>query len=237
MNAIIGYTGFVGSNLIEQMEFDHMYNSKNIEEILNKKYELIVCSGIPSIKWYANKNPNDDLSNIVKLIEILKSVECDRIIHISTIDACKLPIEPYGENRLHAEIELQNIFGEKLTVIRLPSLFGKNLKKNILYDLINNNFYRPINFCDEYQWYDLGNLGNDIKSILPSTISRINLFPEPISIKELVDNFFDVSPENIITDCDSASKYDFKMSETKKYLESKEEVLKKLKRYLNEEIN
>lgn len=32
MNALVGYTGFVGSNLYAKGTFDRVYNSKNIEE-------------------------------------------------------------------------------------------------------------------------------------------------------------------------------------------------------------
>ena len=35
MNALIGYTGFVGSNISNQIKFDFLFNSKNIHEILN----------------------------------------------------------------------------------------------------------------------------------------------------------------------------------------------------------
>ena len=33
MNALAGYTGFVGSSLYEKGQFDLVYNSKNIEKI------------------------------------------------------------------------------------------------------------------------------------------------------------------------------------------------------------
>ena len=32
-SAIIGYTGFIGGNLVNQYHFDQFYNSKNIESI------------------------------------------------------------------------------------------------------------------------------------------------------------------------------------------------------------
>ena len=70
MNALIGHTGFVGSNLLETMSFECRFNSININEILDNKYDLVVCSGIPSLKWYANKNPDEDLENIKNLVDI-----------------------------------------------------------------------------------------------------------------------------------------------------------------------
>ena len=41
--ALIGYTGFVGSNLLNQYEFTACYNSKNIQEIHGKDYDLCIC--------------------------------------------------------------------------------------------------------------------------------------------------------------------------------------------------
>ena len=43
-NALIGYTGFVGMNILQQKPFMFLYNSKNIEEIKGKEFDLIVCS-------------------------------------------------------------------------------------------------------------------------------------------------------------------------------------------------
>ena len=38
-NAIVGYTGFVGSNLLQFYKFDHFYNSKNFNEVMNKTFD------------------------------------------------------------------------------------------------------------------------------------------------------------------------------------------------------
>ena len=40
--ALIGYTGFVGSNLQAQIKFDDFYNSKNIQDIKDKEYDVVV---------------------------------------------------------------------------------------------------------------------------------------------------------------------------------------------------
>lgn len=44
--ALIGHTGFVGSNLNQQCEYSHCYNSKNIGDIKGEHFEEIVCAGI-----------------------------------------------------------------------------------------------------------------------------------------------------------------------------------------------
>ena len=60
MKAIVGYTGFVGSNMLQFYVFDNFYNSKNFEEARGKHFEEIIFCGIPAVKWFANKNPNED---------------------------------------------------------------------------------------------------------------------------------------------------------------------------------
>jgi len=39
--ALVGYTGFVGSNLRVQYPFDDLYNSKNIADIEGKEYKTV----------------------------------------------------------------------------------------------------------------------------------------------------------------------------------------------------
>ena len=84
--AIIGHTGFVGGNLILQHEFSDFYNTKNIDDIVGRKFDLLVCSGIPAEKWKANQAPEDDPSIVTGLLEKLKQVEIKKLILISTID-------------------------------------------------------------------------------------------------------------------------------------------------------
>ena len=73
-SAIIGYTGFIGSNLIRQRHFDNFYNSKNIETIHNQSFDLVICAGVPAVKWLANKEPVKDRENIQKLISCLQKI-------------------------------------------------------------------------------------------------------------------------------------------------------------------
>ena len=251
MDGIIGHTGFVGSNLIKSMKFDYMYNTKNISQISEHEYNLLVCSGIPSLKWYANKYPKEDLENIDKLIECLDDVNCENFVLISTIDVyeetfnnqshvkCSENHHSYGRNRHHAEIELKKIFGDKLVILRLPAVFGNNLKKNVLYDLMNNELYGRLNLCDKYQWYDVRELWKDIDFVLKDKFKffvELNLFSEPIVLKEIVDKFFpNIDSSKLYYDCDDAIKYDLTTNYfINNYWYCKNTVFRKMKNYLHE---
>ena len=85
MNALIGHTGFVGSNLSKQTKFDKFYNSKNIEEIVSDEFETIVCAGVSSVKWKANKHPKEDFRQIQRLIENLEATKFKRIIRLNML--------------------------------------------------------------------------------------------------------------------------------------------------------
>jgi len=200
--AIVGYTGFVGSNLLQFYKFDYFYNSKNFQEAKNMEFDELYFCGVPAVKWYANKFPDEDGAVLYNLRTILKTIKANKIILISTIDVyeytnCKLDEDydcnifnnhTYGVNRYLFEDFVKTHF-ENYHIIRLPALFGKGLKKNIVYDLINNNQIENISKDTFFQWYDLNWLKNDIDIIMKHNIRICNLFTEPLSSVEIIKLF------------------------------------------------
>lgn len=146
---LVGSTGFVGSNLIEKAKFDGQYNSKNIEEAYGLAPDLLVYSGVPAQKFLANKNPEEDFQIIQNAITNIEKIQPKKIVLISTIDIYPNPVnvnedskinqenlQPYGKNRYYLEEWVKNNFQDYL-IVRLPGLYGKNIKKNFIYDLIH----------------------------------------------------------------------------------------------------
>lgn len=194
--ALIGYTGFVGGNILNQQQFAHLYNSKNIEEIQGKEFDLIVCAGAPGVKWLANKEPGKDYDSIKRLMDCLEKVKTKEFTLISTIDVYSnpykvdedTPIElnsllPYGQHRRILEQFAESHF--RATIMRLPGLFGKGLKKNIIYDLLNDNPVEAIHEDGVFQFYNLDYIWQDINKALQNNIEILNLATEPVSAKEL----------------------------------------------------
>lgn len=195
--ALIGYTGFVGSNIFQQMKFDDLYNSKNIREIENKKYDLIISAGISAVKWLANQKPEEDLAKIKSLLNHLLKVETKYFVLISTVDVYPFPnnvnedstieiekLEPYGKNRFYAEEFIKKNF-PNYSIIRLPGLFGSGLKKNFIFDIIHNQYDSFVNPKSVFQFYNLNNIGKDLKIVLKHKIPLINFATEPILVQEL----------------------------------------------------
>ncbi|OIO60689.1 MAG: hypothetical protein COZ46_01545 [Verrucomicrobia bacterium CG_4_10_14_3_um_filter_43_23] len=200
--ALIGFTGFVGSNLREQFRFDGEFNSANIASLKDSTYHTVICAGIPAKKWIANQHPEEDRKNIEALAEHLKGASIKRFVLISTIDVYPSPIDfnedfdpseeenhPYGVNRIWFENFIKQTFPIHY-IIRLPGLFGNYLKKNVLFDLLNDNCLEQINPDSSFQYYYLKNLKSDIAKMIDNDIRVINFATEPIKTSAIIERFF-----------------------------------------------
>lgn len=234
MKGLIG-KGFVGGNLIEQTNFDLIYDSKNISDIDGKEFDLLVIAAPSAVKWKANQEPEQDLQMINDLIINLKSCKSKKVVHISTVDVYKNPINvdensiidtdglcPYGLNRYYLENVIKNTFST--LTIRLPALFGKGLKKNFIYDILNDNCLELTNKNSKFQPYYIKHLWKDIAWALDKNITLLNITSDPMSAKEIAKVF---SVHFNYTDAPVVN-YDVK-SIYKRY--SKKEVIKDLKEY------
>src|SRR3954468_23314903 len=91
-SALIGYTGFVGSNLLRQRKFEDCFNSSNIDQISGRNFDIVVVAGARAEKWKANADPAGDLDNIESLIKALTRVNASRVVLISTVDVFLNPV-------------------------------------------------------------------------------------------------------------------------------------------------
>lgn len=149
MKALVGYTGFVGSNLYAAGDFDAVYNSQNIEDAYGTNPDLLIYAGLRAEKYLANNAPRKDMELIVQAEENIEKINPKKLVLISTIDVFKEPrdvdensvidtenLHAYGFNRYQLELWTREKYPDAL-IIRLPGLFGRNIKKNFIYDFIN----------------------------------------------------------------------------------------------------
>ena len=80
MNALVGYTGFVGSNLYSEGSFDAVYHSKNIEEAFGTKPDLLVYSGLRAEKYLANQAPERDMELILQAEENISRISPKKLV-------------------------------------------------------------------------------------------------------------------------------------------------------------
>lgn len=149
MQSLVGCTGFVGSNLAAAHAFDGLYNSKNIGEAYGTEPELLLYAGMRAEKFLANSQPEQDRFLAEQAMENIAKIRPQRVVLISTIDVYPAPrgvdedfsisaedLQPYGRHRLELERFVERNFPQHL-LLRLPGLFGINLKKNFIYDYIH----------------------------------------------------------------------------------------------------
>ena len=195
-NALIGFSGFVGSTLLKQARFDALYRSTNVHEIENQAFDVVVCAGAPAQKWIANRDPADDLKKIDTLIGHLQTIRCKTFVLISTVDVFKHPVgvneataveeaglHPYGLHRRRLEKFVQNHFSCHL-IVRLPGLVGPGLRKNVVFDFLNNNL-QAIEGRGVFQFYPTVNLWYDIQLALKNSLELVHLTADPISVADV----------------------------------------------------
>lgn len=246
--ALIGYSGFVGSNLMNQYRFSDLYNSTNVENMKSQEYDLIVCAGISAVKWLANKEPKKDYERIKVLENVLLTVKAKQFVLISTIDVyaviegenedfdCSSVINhAYGTHRLEFESFCSNKF-DNCIILRFPSLFGDGLKKNIIYDLLNDNCLQMINAKSSYQYYHLKYLWRDIKIALDNNIKLVNIFTEPLTTQEIFNAFFsekDIGKEAVAAvHYNLHTKYAEIWGNNSHYMYSKDAILQQLSEFI-----
>lgn len=151
MIALVGYTGFVGSNIYAagKEKITGLYNSQNIESAYGTQPELLIYAGLRAEKYLANNMPEKDMELILQAEENIRKIAPKKLVLISTIDVLKKPVgvdetsvvetdglQAYGYNRYQLELWVRENYPDAL-IIRLPGLFGQNIKKNFIYDFIN----------------------------------------------------------------------------------------------------
>jgi hypothetical protein len=229
-DALIGYSGYIGSFLRKKKKFSLKYNSKNIRSIKNEEINDLYLAAPSALKYFANSHPNKDKQNIKNLIKYLKKINCKKIIYFSTIDACHpKKNDYYGTNRKYLENFIKKNFKNHL-IIRLPGLFGWNLRKNFFYDILKNNSLKFHNSKTELQWYFIENILKDIKFLKKKKIKLINLVSEPIALDKIANYLNHKTCD--FNQKEKIYKYNFKMKSVKikkKYNQSKIQILKKMK--------
>ncbi|MEO9149905.1 MAG: pyridine nucleotide transhydrogenase, partial [Burkholderiaceae bacterium] len=191
-DALIGFSGFVGSTLLGQRPFQSRFNSQNIGDIEGRRFDTVVCCAAPAQKWIANRDPAADRANMDRLIGHLKTMICQRFVLISTVDVFKSPVgvteeTPVDEEGLHAyglhRRLLEKFVADRFSahlILRLPGLVGPGLRKNVLYDFLHGNQLHKIDSRIVMQFYPMVNLCYDLETALDAGLSLLHLTAEPI---------------------------------------------------------
>lgn len=220
--SLVGYTGFVGSNIAKRHKFDNLYNSKNIEESFGTNPDILIYSGVRAEKFLANNEPEKDLEVIKNAFDNIKKINPKQVVLISTIDVYKNPVGvnedteidtnellPYGFNRYKLESMVEKEFDNHL-IIRLPGLYGENIKKNFIYDLIkvipsllSEAKYKELTSKDDYikefykkqetGFYKCRDINNDERSNLKQYFNKIGFSALNFTDSRSIFQFYNLS--------------------------------------------
>ncbi len=251
LKALIGYTGFVGSTLLKQHSFEYCFRSSTISQIDSQEFDLVICSAAPAQKWIANREPEADLNKIEDLITHVKTIQCKKFVLISTVDVFKnsvganedFPVDedglhPYGLHRRILEKFVEDRFPNHL-IVRLPGLVGPGLRKNVIFDFLNNNNLHAIESRGVFQFYPMVNLWYDIKTALNADLKLVHLTAEPISVADVsVHGFGKIFENKLVT---PPAAYDFQSNHAAlfgghgRYQYSRRETIQAIRAYAQSE--
>lgn len=201
---LIGSTGLVGSTLLRQTTFAASYHRPDIDGIHGQRFDLLVCAAAPAEKWRANQDPDADRANLDALVSHVQRAEATRVLLISTIDVYAVPLDvdestaidpsagsAYGRHRYWLEGRFRELFDD-VTVVRLPGLFGRGLKKNVLFDLLHERNFDLTHADSRFQFYDLSRLWADLSTVLAAGVDLVDFATEPVRVGDLASSCFGV---------------------------------------------
>jgi nucleoside-diphosphate-sugar epimerase len=196
MDALIGISGFIGSNIAKKFEtITSVTRSDLLENHKRYDVERLFIAAPSANKWKIASNPQEDLENIQTLVIQLKnSILANQVILFSTVDVYKdvsdstensetLTNCSYGGNRFIFESEIRSSFSN-VRILRLGGLFGPNLRKNLIYDLKNRKLDQlsAINPRSQFQYLSIGKV---LDYSIASDKSVLNVVGPPILASEI----------------------------------------------------
>ncbi|MBS3923073.1 MAG: hypothetical protein KGZ37_08020 [Nitrosarchaeum sp.] len=139
--AVVGSSGFVGKALFDiSKELDISIISitkENFSKYSSESFDVLIHAAMPSGKYWAKINPFEDFTRTVGLTaELIYNWNYEKFVLISTISAKNYLIgHPYAIHKRLSEILASS---KNSLIVRLGTLYGNNMKKGPLYDLLNN---------------------------------------------------------------------------------------------------
>ncbi len=136
---IIGYTGFVGQVIYNNLKNKHdvLGINSTTTSIPKDYFDIIInCAGNAK-KYLAKKKPYTDFSITTNIFQTILKLKFKKLIHISSIAALYAPDNNYTISKLIAE-KCCKLYYPHSVILRLGGLVGKNLTKNVVYDIAHN---------------------------------------------------------------------------------------------------
>lgn len=207
MIALVGYTGFVGSNIYVRASnrIEGVYDTKNIEKAYGLEPDVLIFAALRSDRELAARAPYEDYERVLEAQRNIRKINPAKLVLISTTDVYRNPvgvdeensvlavrmdeagkagINPYSLNRYYFEEWARRTYPDAL-IIRLALPYGLNFKRNSIKRFADENEMKYTNSESKYQFYPLGRIWEDIQTALAEKLTLVNFTSEPISASEL----------------------------------------------------
>lgn len=142
--ALIGATGSIGQEIFNQLSKKanvhvNTFTRKNIEDLLNSEYDIVICTAPSSGKLKTNLGLDNSDKDIEKLCKVIKEVKTNRFILISSQAVINEEDKPYGKVQKRVlDSVLSHHKGN--TVYMVDTLYGTSLNKGFISDIITNQW-------------------------------------------------------------------------------------------------
>lgn len=207
MIALVGYTGFVGSNLYVRASnrIEGVYDIQNVEKAYGLEPDVLVFAALRSDRQLARRAPYEDYERVLEAQRTIKKINPAKLVLISTTDVYRNPVGvdeensvfaigsnradkegvmPYNLNRYYFEEWARKNYSE-LLIMRLARPYGLNPRDNFLKDFTDENFVKQTGSKNRYQFYPLSRIWEDIQTALVERLPVVNMTSEPVSAEEL----------------------------------------------------
>lgn len=185
IQALVGSRGVIGQIIVNCMPVNYNFNSDNIDTMGQYDIGTLIVAAPSGNRLSINQDCAQDTVNIRQIIDAVNVARPEHIILISSIDSVVQRQTPYGQNRYILEQSLSEITAT--TILRLSTLIGSTIQKNILYDIKHKQFLECINPNAYLQWCLL----DDLPRLISSTPQgqTLDVVSEPIKNQDIIDQF------------------------------------------------
>jgi hypothetical protein len=204
------------------MHFDAVFNSDNLQKITETNWDLVVCAAPSGNRLAINRGQTHDIKDCKAIVDTLSQCQTKKLLLIGSVDAETAPDSTYGRNRAWLEKELLKIHATY--ILRLSTLIGKRIKKNMLFDLKHRLFLDSLDRDAELQWCILDDLPQQINDCLAGDPGITSIVSKPINNIQIINRFF---PDITSGYSNSTVRYD-----QRPYVYTQEQILQAIERYL-----